>query len=217
MHVSVAKDSAVGWEIQVLRQSVAGKLKPYIVTGLLILIGIGCVSASWPAEPTPDPIVERFKRDFGTSVAQYDRFFTARVNGRLFLFAYWVDGSPVNLMVDIFDVNNLESASKVYKWYRGSVSEEVIGFLTTDVDGDGREELVFVSLSGQIKLVRILRDTGRELVKIFDSGASDVILYRDGRRFKMVLKNSSAGNVEVYGWSKAAGKLAVERQYKLLY
>jgi hypothetical protein len=109
-------------------------------------------------------------------------------------------GHATELQLDVFEPTD-QVPTKFRKVYSGNVSEELIGVYAVALDGSGKQNLVLLSNSAQIKIIKILNssETG-DLSVIFDNGGTEVTIVKDEK--EIWLKSRSAGVVDVYQWSE---------------
>lgn len=148
--------------------------------------------------------VERFKQLYG-NVRDYNSIKLTRLNGQQYLLAFWnEDNDPLQLWVNIFAYSDDELQSPIYKAFTGDLSEQVIEITQCNLTGTDNRDLVFLSKSGQIEMIRILRQKGRELQLVFENGGADITLPTDQR--EVWIKNRTGKQLSVYRWDQARGK-----------
>jgi hypothetical protein len=116
--------------------------------------------------------------------------------------AYWDrDNELLNLHADLYyeDLNstNLSSYSKIATVPSFEVVKRV---LTEDLVGDGHEQLVILSETGQLEAIRILQIEGRSARLVLDTAGTKVKIV--GKSQSAVLVYAKTPNkTEVFRWS----------------
>jgi hypothetical protein len=124
-----------------------------LLFAILFLVG-GTVFGQESAADT----IARFRELYG-NIRDYKDVRLLTLNGKRYILAYWYeDNSPLQLSVHILRYSDDQLEEPVFKVFAGDVSEEVEEVVSSDLTGDGRDELIFLSRSGQIKIVRVLED-----------------------------------------------------------
>lgn len=142
--------------------------------------------------------IARFRELYG-NIRDYKDVRLLSLNGKRYILAYWYeDNSPLQVSVHILRYSDDKLEEPVFKVFAGDVSEEVEEVVSSDLTGDGRDELIFLSRSGQIKIVRVLEDRGDQFVEIFENGGSEVTLTKETR--EIWVKSKTAGKLEIYRW-----------------
>ena len=118
-------------------------------------------------------------------------------------------------MVHIFRYTDGSLSQPVTKVFSGGVAEEVQAVVHFDLTGDGRDELIFVSNSGQIQIVRVLEDQKRSFVQIFENGGSEVTIIKSTR--EIWIKGKTAGVLRVYRWNAKSNQFARSRTLEILF
>jgi hypothetical protein len=177
---------------------------------LLMLFGAVLVSISFTAaEERRTNTVERFKQLYG-NVRDYNSIKLTTLNGQRYILAFWnEDNDPLQLWVNIFAYSDDELQAPVYKAFSGDVSEDVIDIAQRPLTDGSRRDLVFLCKSGQIEMVRVLRQKGRELQLVFENGGSDITLPTDQR--EIWIKSRSSKEMNIYKWDQTLGKFVDSR------
>lgn len=195
-----------------MRQSAArNRTQTAVVSlGFLWLVASSLLLASGG----PDTIA-RFKKLYG-NVRDYRSFELLKLNGAHYLLAFWYeDNDPLQFSVNIFRYQDEELQKPIFKVYTGSVAETLRATETFDLMGTGKDQLIFLSDSGEIELLRVLEDTGRDLKLVFENGGSQVTVLPDSR--EIWIKNKVARNIDVYKWDSESQKFAHIRTIRVLF
>lgn len=148
--------------------------------------------------------IERFKELYG-NVRDYKEFRLLTLNGEHYVVAFWnEDNDPLQLWTSIFRYSDEQLQMPVYKVFSGDVSERVLAIDDFDLSGSGRNDLLVLSKSGQIEIVRVLREQGKDLVLAFENGGSDVTVLKERR--EIWIKSRTGKQVDVYRWDGKGGK-----------
>jgi hypothetical protein len=143
-------------------------------------------------------------------VRDYSSIQLTTLNGQRYILAFWnEDNDPLQLWVNIFAYSDDELQAPVYKAFSGDVSEDVIDIAQRPLTDGSRRDLVFLCKSGQIEMVRVLRQKGRELQLVFENGGSDITLPTDQR--EIWIKSRSSKEMNIYKWDQTLGKFVDSR------
>lgn len=160
-------------------------------------------------------VEERFRELYG-NLRDYKQLSQFDLDGKNLILAYWLeDNSPLQLSVDIFRIEDDSMAKPIKKLFSGSVAEEVEAVFGFDATGDGQKEIVFVSKSGMIKIIRVLQIKDGSLTEIFQNGGSDITVL-DSRK-EIWIKSRSAREVDIYRWVKRTQKFERDKTLSILY
>lgn len=172
----------------------------------LLLFMVLVLASSFARGVTEEEVtISRFRALYG-GIRDYKSFKLLSLNGHRYLLAFWYENnSPLQLSVNIVRYTDAKLEEPVFGVFSGSVAEDVTEIVTFDVTGDGRDELLFLSNSGQIKVIRILQEAGRELRPIFENGGTEVTLLKDTR--EIWIKSKSAGDLTVFRWDPKEKKI----------
>lgn len=139
------------------------------------------------------------------------------LNSHPYVIAFWNEGgNALSLRADIYRVDNVEGKFEYGMAYSGDFSEEVLGIYAFSMDKSEREQLLVLSNSGHLKIVRVLtlQDNG-SMKEVFRNGGEDVTLLSDSR--EIWIKNPIGREVDVYQWDKETGGIRHERSVSILF
>ena len=175
-----------------MRQNAVARSEIWLAVLLLLMMPLFLRADQ---QETENATIRRFRELYGAA-RNYKWFSQQTLNGHGYILAFWYEeDSPVELRVSIFRHADDRLQEPVTEAFTGAVAEEIIRVTTFDLKGDGRDELIFLSNSGQIKLIRVLEESGPRLKLIFDNGGTDVTLMKDTR--EVCDKSKTAQVVEV--------------------
>ncbi|MBI3663942.1 MAG: hypothetical protein HY234_12945 [Acidobacteria bacterium] len=158
---------------------------------------------------------KRFRELYG-NLREYKEINRLELNGKHYILAYWLeDNSPLQLTVDIFRYTDSLLSQPVTKVFSGGVAEEVQAIVHFDLTGDSQDELIFVSDSGQIQIVRVLQDQKKSFAQIFMNGGSEVTIIKSTR--EIWIKAKTAGVLEVYRWDPSSKKFLRTKTLEILF
>jgi hypothetical protein len=182
----------------------------------LLLFTVLVLASSFARGLTEEPVtISRFKALYGET-RDYKSFKLLTLNGHRYILAFWYeDNSPLQLSVNIVRYTDADLEEPVFGVFSGSVAEDVAEIVTFDVTGDGRDELLFLSNSGQIKIVRILQEAERELRPIFENGGTEVTLLKDTR--EIWIKSRSAGDLTAFRWDPKEKKIVAIAAHPIVF
>lgn len=151
----------------------------------------------------------------------YERFVIRTSQGETFVGAYWrSQGSYVKEALDIFAIRPTAGRPVARRVYSGVLGGRILALEVADFDGDGRDDLLLVHLTGGMiattgatALTQTL--TGFAEVGVGDIG-SDVWVYRDGGQLRVMVTGSVSEKVWEWGWSSAKGAFVRLREVDLL-
>lgn len=199
----------------VLPPAARSKESSFCVLALFLLMaGLLPAHAQARSRTEEDNAVAAFRKHHGKNYLSVN---SIMLNSRPYVIAFWNEGGhPILLRADIFQYDKARVQGEFEKVYSGDVSEEVIGIYAFSVDGSGQEQLIFLSNSGQLKIVRILAiQKSGSMNLIFMNGGADVSLLSDSR--EIWIKNSVGQEIDVYEWDEQTGRIQHKRSVSVLF
>ena len=153
----------------------------------------------------------------------YDRFRITmdQDRGRDFVVAQWREGgSFVGEAIDIFVVEQSSGKLIGRRIYSQLLGGEVLLVLKEDLDGDKKQDLIFIYETGGMiarKGILALLTTRDGLSEVFSYIGTDVLVFRERGRLRVLVKAKSAGKVEEFNWNSTRKTFQKSRSFELLY
>lgn len=153
----------------------------------------------------------------------YDRFRITmdQGQGRDLVVAQWREGgSFVGEAIDIFVVEQSSGKLIGRRVYSQVLGGEVLLVLKEDLDGDKKEDLIFIHKTGGMiatKGVLALLTTRDALSEVFSYIGTDVLVFRERGQLRVLVKVKSDGKVEEFNWNSTNKTFQKIRSFELLY
>jgi hypothetical protein len=194
---------------------VAANRRFYLVLSLLFATVVFPLTAFHRDEGEQSKALSLFRQQYRGGHYGWSSALT--LNSKEYILATWHPGGhATELHLDVFECTDHESAAKFRKLYSDNVSEELIGAYAAALDGSGKQNLVLLSNSAQIKIVKILSfSEAGEPRLIFDNGGTDVTVLKDEK--EIWLKSRSAGVVDVYRWTEEQTRFVKAKTLNILF
>lgn len=162
-----------------------------------------------------DSLIKEFEKS-GEFNERYESIRVLELNKEHCVLAFWYEeGSYLQLSVDVFRSAGERGKHSFRRIFSGDVSEEVTDIATFDLTADGRDELLFVSNSGMIKMIRVLEDLAAEMRLIFSNGGNEVTLLKVSR--EILIKSRSTRELDVYRWNSVKNEFVLVRTEAVLF
>ena len=200
--------------MQTLRR-VAANRKLYFVLSLLLVTVAFPLAAFHRDDGEQSKWLSVFRQQYRGG--HYGWSSSLNLNSREYILATWHPGGhATELHLDVFECADHESATKFRKVYSGNVSEELIGAYAVALDRSGKQNLVLLSNSAQIKIIKVLSfSEAGDFSVIFDNGGTDVTMLKDEK--EIWLKSRSGGVVDVYQWSEEQNRFAKTKTLNIVF
>ena len=156
-----------------------------------------------------------------TNEQYFQRFVIRTKQGQKFIGAYWYrQGNPVEMVVDIFAIENISPKILARRLYSGDVYAGVQALEVLDFDQDGKDDLILITdTGGMIAKVGVLalRQTPTGLSEVFDTAGNDIWVYREHGQVRIMVKAKSPKFIKEYSWNSSKQTFEVVRTVELLY
>lgn len=151
----------------------------------------------------------------------YHRFVIRTQQGQTFVGAYWrEEGSFLAVALDLFAVQGGESGVVGRRVFSGGLGGDVLALHVIDLDEDGRDDFLLIHKTGGMIAttgVTALRQTPTGFSEVFNNAGTDVLVYREDRRVRIMIKAKSSNEVDEYSWNPSKQTFEVTRTLDLLY
>lgn len=151
----------------------------------------------------------------------YHRFVISTQQGQTFVGAYWrEEGSFLAVALDIFAVQRDGSGVVGRRVFSGGLGGDILALHVIDLDEDGRDDFLVIHKTGGMIAttgVTALRQTPTGFSEVFDNAGTDVLIYREDGRVRIMIKAKSSNEVNEYSWNPSKQTFEVTRTLDLLY
>ncbi len=151
----------------------------------------------------------------------FQRFVIRTEQAETFVAAYWYEqGNVGDLAVDIFALETTPKGKVGRRVYSGALDAGVLALKVTDFDGDGRDDLIFVTKTGGMIVttgVIALRQTPSGFFKVLEYAGSDILVYRELGQVRILVKAKTDKEVLQFTWNPSKKTFEATATFELLY
>jgi hypothetical protein len=156
-----------------------------------------------------------------TSEQYFQRFVIRTSQGQRIIGAYWYhQGNPSEIAIDIFALDTTPSKTLARRIFTGDLGAGVSALEVIDFDLDGRDDLLFITNTGGMIAktgVIALRHTPLGFAEVFNYIGTDVWVYQEHGKMRIMVKAKSAKIAEEYSWNSAKQRFVRTRTVSLIY
>lgn len=199
--------------MQMSRRAVSNSVLLHLRVLFLLSINIVCATAfGSEMRGRDDQLVSQFRKQH----KEYTSATGVTLNSVEYIVATWnADNLPSQLHAELYECTIAGDADKCRKVYSGSVAEELVGIYPFSFSNSGKQQLILLSRSGQLQVLRILSEDRGKLVKIFENGGSNIDVVADER--EIWIKNRIGKKIDIYSWDQNTGTIKWKRNLNVVF